>query len=166
MRLLHVGCGGNSYPTWLGSFDEEVRLDIDPQHSPDIVASMTDMGDIGGFDALFSCHCIEHLYRHEVPIALAEFYRVLRPGGVALIIVPDLEDVKANDEVRYVSPSGPVTGADMIYGMTRLVEDNPHMAHHTGFVSETLESALKEAGFSSVHMVRSGGYNLVAAATK
>jgi predicted SAM-dependent methyltransferase len=31
-------------------------------------------------DAIFSSHNIEHLYPHEVPVALAEFIRVLKPG--------------------------------------------------------------------------------------
>ena len=45
--FLHVGCGGGPMPTWAEGCTE-VRLDIDATHSPDIQASMTDMGDIGG----------------------------------------------------------------------------------------------------------------------
>jgi SAM-dependent methyltransferase len=166
VNILHVGCGGDSLPTWLGSFDKEVSLDIDPQHKPDIVASITDMGDIGTYDALYCCHCLEHLYPQDVPVALSEFRRVLKPEGIALIIVPDLEDVKATDDVVYESPGGPITGRDMIYGATRCVAVNLYMAHHTGFVSATWEKALVEAGFSRVQIIRAGGYNLIASATK
>jgi SAM-dependent methyltransferase len=40
----------------------------------------------GAFDALYSCHSLEHAY--DLPRALAEFGRVLRPGGLWAIEVP------------------------------------------------------------------------------
>jgi SAM-dependent methyltransferase len=81
--LLHAGCGDTPRPAWAVGFDE-VRLDIDRRCNPDIVANITSLGDIGPFDALYSSHCLEHLYPHQVPVALAEFLRVLKPGGVLL----------------------------------------------------------------------------------
>jgi len=49
--------------------------DIDQSVNPDIVGTMTDMSQVQGasVDALFSSHNIEHLYPHEVPVALADF---------------------------------------------------------------------------------------------
>ena len=41
-------------------------------------------------DAVFSSHNIEHLYPHEVPLALKEFMRVLKPDGFVLMTCPDL----------------------------------------------------------------------------
>jgi ubiquinone/menaquinone biosynthesis C-methylase UbiE len=147
--VLHVGCGRDSLPAWLGNHDE-VRLDVDPDVEPHIVASMLDMGDIGGFDVVYSCHSLEHVYPHEVPVALGEFYRVLRPGGIAVIIVPNLDGVKPDEEVLYESPAGPVCGLDMFYGMSRLIKDAPYMAHHSGFVPDTLAKAMTAAGFEEV----------------
>ena len=59
----------------------EIRLDIDAGHRPDIVGSLTDMSGIvsGSVDAVYSCHNLEHLHAHEVPVALREFLRVLTP---------------------------------------------------------------------------------------
>jgi SAM-dependent methyltransferase len=162
--VLHVGCGGNPLPDWLDG--EETRLDIDPQHNPDVVASMTDMGDIGGFDLLYCSHSLEHLYPHDVPVALSEFRRVLKDGGQAIVIVPDLEDVTPTSEPLLETPAGPVCGLDMIYGMSRLIADNEHMAHHFGFIAETLTLALKDAGFSGVRVLRGNDYNLIGAARK
>lgn len=164
--LLHVGCGGEPLPEWAqGKFDE-VRLDIDERHSPDIVASMTDMGDIGPFNAILSSHSLEHLYPHEVAQALGEFRRVLVDGGYAVIFVPDLEDVRPTEEVLLDAPCGPITGLDMIYGLRSLLPHQPHMAHHTGFTSVTLQSALEAAGFSKVTTQRLSHYNLLAVAIK
>lgn len=162
--VLHVGCGGNPLPDWISG--EETRLDIDPQHNPDVVASMTDMGDIGGFDFLYCSHSLEHLYPHDVPVALKEFYRVLGDGGRVIVIVPDLEGVEPTREPLLDTPAGPVSGFDLFYGMATLVEKNAHMAHHSGFVRETLAEALERAGFSGVHVLRGNDYNLIGAARK
>ena len=42
-------------------------------------------------DGVYHSHLFEHLDRDVVPIFLAEVLRVLRPGGVHRIVVPDLE---------------------------------------------------------------------------
>lgn len=70
----------------------ELRFDIDPAVAPDILGIMTDMSALGdaSVDAIFSSHNIEHLYPHEVPVALKEFIRVLKPDGFAVMTCPDL----------------------------------------------------------------------------
>lgn len=153
-RFLHVGggpitVGNDTLPDWaVGCV--ETRLDIEPDVQPDILASMTDMGDIGGFNFVFSCHALEHLYPHDVPIALAEHYRVLADGGIAITIVPDLTGIEATDEPVYESYSGPITGLDMIYGKASFVADSIYMAHHTGFTEKTLRAAYEQAGFTEI----------------
>ena len=164
-RFLHVGCGSDPAPDWTEPFTE-VRLDIDETYNPDIVASMLDMGDIGQYDVILCQHALEHLSPHEVPIALGEFMRVLNPGGITMIVVPDLEDVKATEEVILQSPAGPITGLDMIYGYRPSLAEKPYMAHKTGFVKETLETALNLAGFSKVYTNRNGNYNLIGVGKK
>jgi SAM-dependent methyltransferase len=158
--VLHVGCGNEPLPAWLSHF-EEVRLDIDPDCQPAILAPMTDMGSIGPFDAVYCSHALEHLYPHDVPVALAEFRRVLKPGGAVVVFVPDLEDIKATEDVVYQSPCGPITGLDMIYGKNSYLKDSPFMAHHTGFVSSTLKTALETAGLSGVTVHRVPEFNLM-----
>lgn len=165
MRVLHAGCGGDHAPEWLGHADE-VRLDIDEQHRPDIVASITDMGDIGTFDAVYCSHCLEHLPTLDVDVALREFLRVLRPGGMAYVIVPNLEGIVPDESVVYESPSGPITGRDMYYGHAVLSAENPYMAHRTGFVAGTLENALRRAGFAAASARGDTAYNLICIGVK
>lgn len=163
LRLLHVGCGQRSRlgppPPFTAPQWEEVRLDIDSGVEPDILASITDMGVIpsGSFDAVLSAHNLEHLYAHEVPLALAEFRRVLSAQGFAVITVPDLKRVAewvANDrlfDVAYVAPVGPVSPVDILWGYRpALAGGNHYMAHRSGFTAKTLEQALREVGFLSV----------------
>jgi len=143
----------------------ETRLDIDPDVKPDIVASMTDMSMVAPaqFDAIFSSHNLEHLYPHDVPKALAEFRRVLKPTGFALIMVPDLQRVAELiaadklDEPAYMSPSGPICPIDMLYGFRKsLAAGNLYMAHRMGFTKKTLSQHLLRAGFAAVGAQRDG----------
>lgn len=162
--VLHVGCGGERITDGPLSRYAETRLDIDPNMAPDIVASMTDMGDIGPFDMVYSSHSLEHLTAADVDLALAEFLRVLKPGGGVLIFVPDVEGVEPTDDVLYEAPCGPITGRNLIFGLE--IPSQPYMRHLTGFVRDTLEQALTKAGFSDVFVKRIDCHNLIAAARK
>ncbi len=163
ISLLHAGCGKTPLPAFLSEC-KEVRLDIDPELEPDIVASMTDLGEIGPFEMIWCCHSLEHLFPHDALTTLKEFRRVLTENGCALIIVPDLEGIKPTFDVIYESEAGPITGHDMFYGHRAWT--NPHMQHKFAYMKETLEVILKEAGFSRIEVRREGGYQLFAMAYK
>jgi SAM-dependent methyltransferase len=164
-RILHVGCGTEATPEWLPGVS--VRLDIDPGVEPDIVASILDLGPLSEFDVVYCSHTLEHVYPHEVSVALGEFRRVLKDGGAVLIFVPDLEDQKPTDDVLYNSDAGPVTGFDLFYGYRPFVEMYPNtMAHHCGFVSSTMRRAMEDAGFGKVTVQRIPCCNLFAAGMK
>ncbi|MDQ4142592.1 MAG: class I SAM-dependent methyltransferase [Actinomycetota bacterium] len=45
----------------------------------------------GSADAVYHSHVLEHFDRQLVPAFLAEIRRVLKPGGVHRVVVPDLE---------------------------------------------------------------------------
>ncbi|MBR0653838.1 class I SAM-dependent methyltransferase [Plastoroseomonas arctica] len=177
-RVLHVGCGAadpRKLPAEWFPADQwlEVRLDIDAGVLPDIIASITDMAPVetGSMDAVWSSHNVEHLYPHEVPLALAEFRRVLAPDGFLLLTLPDLQQVAelvAQDrltEAAYVSPMGPITPLDMLYGHRgALAQGNAFMGHRGGFTARSLQQALVEAGFPHARVMRDGKFALWAAA--
>jgi SAM-dependent methyltransferase len=47
-------------------------------------------------DGVYSSHVLEHLTRADVEKALAETYRILKPGCIFRVIVPDLENYARN----------------------------------------------------------------------
>ena len=162
--FLHVGCGSKRQAATTRSFADpalwqELRFDIDPKVDPDIQGTILDMAAVeeGSVDAVFSSHNIEHVYPHEVPIALAEFRRVVNADGFVVITCPDLQSVceliaadKLTD-AAYESPAGPITPLDILYGhRASLARGNLYMAHKCGFTRKVLHATLQAAGFESV----------------
>lgn len=165
--FLHVGCGSRSKEQTTALFAgpdwRELRLDINQDVKPDIVATMTDMAAVAdeSVDAVFSSHNIEHLYAHEVPIALGEFLRVLKPDGFVVITCPDLQSVcalVAEDrltEAAYSSPAGPIAPLDILYGhRASMAAGNLFMAHRCGFTEKVLCGTLVDCGFKAVASCR------------
>lgn len=177
--FLHIGCGpkrkdqttrGFNTPDWT-----ELRLDIDAGVNPDITGTMTDMSAVAdaSVDAIFSSHNIEHLYPHEVPKALAEFKRVLKPDGFAVITCPDLQSVCALvaadklTEPAYVAPAGPIAPLDILYGhRPPMARGNLYMAHRCGFTRKVLDATLRAQGFAAVaSLKRNSAFDLWALAS-
>jgi ubiquinone/menaquinone biosynthesis C-methylase UbiE len=167
--FLHVGCGpkhkDRTTPGFNSSDWNELRFDIDEAVQPDLVGTMTNMSsvDSSSVDAVFSSHNIEHLYPHEVPVALAEFLRVLKPDGFAVITCPDLQSVCALiaedklTEPAYTSPAGPIAPLDILFGhRPPMARGNLYMAHRCGFTQKVLTGTLQAAGFATVAAKRRG----------
>jgi predicted SAM-dependent methyltransferase len=179
--LLHVGCGHASIENIpLAGFREsvwqEIRFDADQSVLPDIVGTMADMSAVSDVfaDAIYSSHGIEHLYWHDVPLALAEFYRTLKADGFAVITCPDVQaaaQMIAEDrmfDTAYLSAAGPITPFDILYSYRPFVEANPEwMSHHCGFTLTTLMAVLRDAGFAVTHgLRRASGFDLWVLASK
>lgn len=179
-NFLHVGCGPKRKDQTTSAFNTpdwcEIRLDIDPAVSPDVVGSITDMPAVetASVQAVFSSHNIEHLYPHDVPLALAEFYRVLNQDGFVVITCPDLQSVCALiaedklTDAAYISPAGPIAPLDILYGhRVAMANGNLYMAHRCGFTKKVLTATLQAAGFQAVAaMARSACFDLWALASK
>jgi len=180
--FLHVGCGpkrkdrttrGFNTPDWT-----EIRLDIDESVKPDVIGTMTDMSAVASesVDAIYSSHNIEHLYPHEVPLAFAEFIRVLKPDGFFVVTCPDLQSVCALiaqdklTEAAYSSPAGPIAPIDILYGLrSSMMQGNLYMAHRCGFTQKVLSGTLRSSGFKSVATMARGRepfFDLFALASK
>jgi SAM-dependent methyltransferase len=73
---IDIGCGPDPILPGVRRFDREHG---DANH---ITQCVTDT-----FDFVFSLHCLEHM--HDPPAALAEWWKLVRPGGRLLFAVPD-----------------------------------------------------------------------------
>lgn len=87
-KLLNVGCGRRYHGGW-------INLDLDSTDPSVIEHDATDGLPFGDnhFDAVYHSHVLEHIEPSQGESLIAECYRVLKPGGVLRIVVPDLERI-------------------------------------------------------------------------
>jgi hypothetical protein len=175
--LVNLGSGPKGSSPLPAIFAEwrELRVDIDANAAPDILADATDLSAIesGSADAVWSAHCIEHLYLHQVGTAIAEVYRILADDGFLCVIVPDLQAIAeyiATDrlhEVVYQSPAGSVTAHDILFGFGPfLAQGYSGMAHKCGFTPTLLAQKLREAPFAQIVLRRRANHELAGVACK
>jgi len=175
--LLNAGSGASENASIPAFFDSwrQIRVDVNPAARPDILASIVDLSAVTdqAVQAVWSSHCIEHLFAHEVPQALAEFHRVLSDTGFACIVVPDLQAIAhwiATDRLHepiYESAAGPVTAHDMMWGFgPAIAAGEVAMAHRCGFTPTVFLQRLSEAGFAEIVLRRRSNLELVALALR
>ena len=154
---LHVGCGKNYFEGWVNidnNSDNNIsRLDIimdlrDPLPFPD-----------NSVDYLYNEHFLEHLSLNEGLAAIREFFRVLKPGGVMRIAMPDLESMVA----AYMDPDWKKGGwlqrhgLDFIETRAELLNINFRAWGHKWLYDwEELERRLKEAGCVAIKRRKNG----------
>ena len=107
-----------------------------------------DMGalpfDDGSVEEIWASHCLEHVGPERTVPVLREWLRVLRPGGPAIVMVPN-----ADYAARYWL-HGPdrAMARQMIYGH----QAEQGETHLTAWNAEMLRADLTEAGFDIVSL--------------
>jgi tetratricopeptide (TPR) repeat protein len=138
--VLHIGGGAPLPPGLLRPGWRVVRAetDADVQGAADGLA-----------DAVYASG-LQYRSAQEVPSALREMLRVLRPAGFAMLQLPDLQQVaRPIAEGRLDEPLyGSVTPLDILYG------HGSGPVPRTGFTSGTLAAAVIGAGFAAAMVQR------------
>lgn len=164
--LLNIGSGKNKLN--LNSLKDytEVSYDADASLKPDIVGDILNLGVFksDSVDVLWASHIVEHLHTKQVPDVLQNINRVIKDKGIGIVIVPNVKEIGKElllgqiHKPVYVSPAGPITPMDILYGAVYLSENNDFMMHKTGFTEDyasDLLASLKINGY-----VKSVGHNL------
>jgi SAM-dependent methyltransferase len=115
----------------------------------------------GSVDAIYASHMLEHLDRIEARAFLAECRRVLRPGGVLRLAVPDLR----NAAYQYLH----LNDGDGFLRHLQFDLDKPRglvarlrreltggRGHHWMYDSDTLVALVAGAGFAEIELVSEG----------
>ncbi len=87
-RFLNLGCGQTFHPDW-------VNVDFS-DHGGAVIAYNLRLGipfPDDTFDVVYHSHVLEHFNKDEGGFFIAECFRVLRPGGLLRVVVPDLENI-------------------------------------------------------------------------
>jgi predicted SAM-dependent methyltransferase len=151
VRRLHWGCGRSVAPGWINAD----RVD---HGGLDVVCDIRDGLPIGSgtLDYVFSMHALQEIPLPEVVPVLEELRRVLRPGGVLRLCLPDLD--KAIDAYRRGDASHflvPDEDARSLGG--KLVTHMLWYGHsRTLFTADFAEELLRRAGFGRIEHVAAG----------
>jgi len=131
-------------------------VDIKPLPGVDFIGSATDLSVFADatVDEIYGSHIYEHLsYSEEVLKAFTEAYRVLRPGGMIKLGVPDLEVLCR----LFLSPE--LTREEKFW-VSRLIyggQTDPWDFHKGGYSGELLGEFLFATGFRDIERVNAFG---------
>jgi SAM-dependent methyltransferase len=145
VRRLNWGCGGHTLPGWINS---DVKAEPGINLTCDIRQGLP-LED-SSIDYAASIHALPEVPYAEIVPVLRELRRVLKPGGILRLVLPDLlKGVRAyerGDRDYFLVPDGDAErlGAKLVtqllwYGYSR-----------TLFTADFVEEMLLKAGFSRV----------------
>ena len=138
---LNIGAGSRRLDGYTG-------VDITPRPAADIVAPAHEipLAD-GSVEEIIAIHLLEHLYPWDAPVALKEWHRLLKPGGLLVLELSNLRKCCQNivDGRADQGKDPRQLGMWGIYGDDRY--EDPFMLHRWGFTPESLIQLLKGAGF-------------------
>ena len=138
MIKLHLGCGWRDFgKEWIhidgGDYPHLDYQDITQLNFPN-----------NSVDLIYSSHTIEYFDRDEVKILLNEWKRVIKPGGIIRLAVPDFtkliqiyHDTKDLNKIL-----GPLFG--------KMKMGSSDIYHKTVYDFNSLKIILEELGFSNV----------------
>ena len=132
-RVLDAGCGeGVLVDEYMGRLQIE---GIDPNYSSDRVrsGSLTALPYADAtFDRALCLDVLEHLTFEEQPLALAELYRVLKPGGSLFVSVPNLAHLQSR--VHFLLKGRLIrTASEAKHPGDRPADDYLRLANRAGF---------------------------------
>ena len=138
MIKLHLGCGWRNFgPDWVhidgGDYAHLQHNDITNLPYDDNLV-----------DVIYASHVIEYFDRNEIKSVLREWHRVLRPGGVLRLAVPDFlklswvyQDTKNLDNIL-----GPLFG--------KMPMGDQTIYHKTVYDFKSLKDLLQSLGFNDI----------------
>jgi len=134
---LHLGCGTkilNGY----------INIDVRQLEGVHIVSSIDNLSMFtdNSVELIYCCHVLEHLSRHDVLKTLKEWNRVLKPGGVVRISVPNFEAIV--EHYNEYKDIGKIRG--LLYGG----QTYPENYHYNIWDMQSMTKQLEEAGFINV----------------
>jgi len=97
LNYLNVGCGNKFHKEW-------VNVDISSKSpyvkSYNLLKGLPFPND--QFDVIYHSQVLEHFSKEKAPDFVKECFRVLKPGGIMRVVVPDLENI-ANEYIKHLN---------------------------------------------------------------
>ena len=136
--IADLGCGKWDNPA--GQRGKLVRFDLDESCLPDVVADvrLLNTEENNKYNEINAFHILEHLGRHHEVFALREWIRILKPGGILEIRVPN---------IRYLLDKANENNFESLFETMIIGDQLSENGYHRGvFTPEKLERIAKDAG--------------------
>lgn len=141
-ECLHLGSGKRHWAGW-------TNIDQDPR--ADVQADIRTLPYADGvIDRIAAIHVLEHFYAWDVEGVLAEWFRVLKPGGRLTLELPCMDLVVRHmvESYQHGIPMSPIFSCFPLWGDPKYKD--PAMTHKWGYFRANVEQLLLDAGFESV----------------
>ena len=139
---LHLGCGKRHIPGFI-HIDLDDFPHIDYRHAIDALPMFAD----GSVDLIYCCGALQYFDRAQALEALVEWRRVLKPGSLLRLSVPDFEALNAvyGESGEIDEMLGPLYGRIEIRSLDAVAV----LYHRTAYDYKSLERLCLQAGFRS-----------------
>ena len=141
---LHLGCGKRNIP----GFTNIDICNLPHVHHRQDAADLSNFPDDSA-ELIYCSHMLEYIDRADASRALAEWWRVLAPGGILRLAVPDFEAlVRSYDKFQDINVIlGPLFGR-----MRVSTEDGERLIYQkTAYDFRSLKALLESVGFVNVN---------------
>ena len=99
LPYINLGCGTTFHKDW---------TNVDFVSHSEFVMSHNLLNGIpfsdNSFEFVYHSHVLEHMPKKYAPEFIGECYRILKPGGIIRVAIPDLEQI-AKNYIRYLNDS-------------------------------------------------------------
>jgi predicted SAM-dependent methyltransferase len=142
---INIGCGRMVIDGWTNC---DIQVSPKAPREPEILCCADNIPlDDGVAGVVMALHLIEHFYLWEVPRVLAEWRRLLKPGGQLILELPNIEAAAKN----------------LLTGMTDQMcmwpfygdpgHKDPFMCHRWGYTPKTIKALLRDNGFMGIKIL-------------
>ena len=136
--FIHLGCGDIASP-------EFINVDARPGPHVHYICDVTDLSIFadGYADLVYASHVLEHVRHNGLKKTLWEWRRILKPGGILRLSVPDF------DKILHIYQSS-ARRIDSIRGPLMGGQEHKYNVHYSVFNQNYLTDRLREAGFREI----------------
>jgi len=135
---VHIGCGDINDPRFINVEARPLKHVHLLTETPSLIEFKDNFADL-----IYASHVLEHFSHKIVSEVLGNWYRVLKPGGILRLSVPDFDKLV---DVYFAKDRN----VDSIIGMLMGGQSYETNYHYTIFNKENLVSILEKVGFQDV----------------